>query len=46
MTAKKGDLTVFRQTDAENKSFETNYYNAAIHQAALAQPEFFKRAML
>lgn len=45
MTAKNGDLTKFRQVDAKSKTFETEYYNAAIHQAALAMPEFFKRQM-
>ena len=45
MTAKGGELTKFRQIDAENKSFETEYYNAGIHQAALAMPEFFRRQM-
>ena len=35
----------FRETDARNKRFETRYYNAAIHRAALAAPEFFLRAL-
>jgi len=35
----------FRTIDAENKPFETRYYNAAIHQAALAQPEFLQAAL-
>jgi spermidine synthase len=38
-------LTSFRIEDAESKPFETRYYNAAIHRAALAQPEFFRRAL-
>lgn len=38
-------LTEFRVADAENKPFETQYYNASIHRAALAQPEFFRRAL-
>jgi len=46
MTAKDGDLTAFRQVDAEDKTFETDYYNAEIHRAALAAPEFFKRDMM
>lgn len=45
MATRSGDLTLFRQSDAENKTFETDYYNAAIHQGALAKPEFFKREM-
>ena len=44
--AGKHELTGrFRETDAINKSFETQYYNAAIHQAALVTPEFFNKAL-
>jgi len=43
MAAKNVNLESFRQLDADNKMFDTQYYNAAIHQAALAKPEFFKR---
>lgn len=43
--ASKAALTDFREQDAANKPFETVYYNADIHKAALAQPEFFKKAM-
>ncbi len=35
----------FREADARNKSFETRYYNAAIHRAALAAPEYFLKAL-
>ena len=35
----------FRETDARNRCFETRYYNAAIHRAALAQPEVFSKAL-
>lgn len=42
--AAKHAFSGFRETDAAQKTFETLYYNAAIHQAALAQPEFFRRA--
>ena len=35
----------FREADAANKRFETAYYNAAIHAAALTVPEFFKQAL-
>lgn len=38
-------LAGFRVADAERKPFETQYYNAAIHRAALAQPEFIRRAL-
>jgi len=40
-----GSLPGFREQDALNKAFETEYYNAAIHQAALAAPAFFKRLL-
>ncbi len=42
--ASKTDLSVFREQDAANKSFETVYYNRDIHKASLAMPEFFKKA--
>ena len=35
----------FREQDVENRHFETHYYNAAIHRAALAMPEFFPEAL-
>ncbi len=40
MAGKGGDLSRFREQDASNKTFKTLYYNAAIHRAAMAQPEF------
>lgn len=43
--ASKAELNGFREQDALNKGFETVYYNADIHKASLAQPEFFKKAM-
>jgi spermidine synthase len=42
--ASKGDLSKFRETDSANTQFDTTYYNIDIHKAALAQPEFFKKA--
>jgi len=42
--ASKGDLSKFREQDSANKPFDTTYYNIDIHRAALAQPEFFKKA--
>ncbi|MGH8113661.1 MAG: polyamine aminopropyltransferase [Rhodanobacteraceae bacterium] len=42
LARKDGDLTTFREHDATNKSFTTRYYNADIHHAALAQPEFMR----
>ena len=41
--ASKTELS-FRQNDCNNKSFDTVYYNTDIHHAAMAQPEFFKKA--
>ena len=44
--ARRGDaLDGFRVEDARNKPFETQYYNAEIHQGSLAQPEFFRRVL-
>ncbi|NEX23224.1 polyamine aminopropyltransferase [Thiorhodococcus mannitoliphagus] len=45
MAGKEADLADFRAEDAERKPFETQYYNAEIHRAALAQPEFFRRQL-
>ncbi|CAH9019270.1 polyamine aminopropyltransferase [Candidatus Nitrosacidococcus sp. I8] len=36
------NLTQFRKTDSQSKIFPTHYYNADIHQAALALPEFLR----
>ncbi len=41
--ASKAELA-FRANDCANKDFETTYYNVDIHNAAMAQPEFFKKA--
>ena len=38
-------LADFRVADAERKPFKTQYYNAGIHRAALAQPEFVRRGL-
>ncbi|MCX7075870.1 MAG: polyamine aminopropyltransferase [Methylococcales bacterium] len=43
--ASKTELS-FRQDDCNNKSFDTVYYNTDIHHAAMAQPEFFKKAFV
>ncbi|HTI95489.1 MAG TPA: polyamine aminopropyltransferase [Rudaea sp.] len=44
--ARKGvDLEDFRERGAEMKQFPTRYYNAQIHRAALAMPEFLKDAL-
>jgi len=39
------NLTKFERSKSEQKSFETFYYNAEIHQAAFASPEFVKREL-
>ena len=35
----------FRRQAAQDKSFDTGYYNAGVHQAALTAPEFFHKAL-
>jgi len=46
MACKDADIQGFREAAARNKIFKTRYYNADIHRAALAQPEFCKEAGL
>jgi spermidine synthase len=41
---KNGTLDRFRERDAEQRAFDTRYYNADIHRAAFAEPEFFRKA--
>ena len=41
MACKDGKIDGFREQAAREKTFATQYYNASIHQAALAMPEFF-----
>ena len=45
MASKQPMAGRFREQDAAGKSFETHYYNAAIHKAALTPPEFFRQAL-
>jgi spermidine synthase len=45
MARKDRPIDGFREEAARNRTFETRYYNPEIHQAALAQPEFFRRAL-
>ncbi len=40
----RADLDAFREVDVAAKPFVTQYYNLDTHRAALAQPEFLKRA--
>ena len=46
MACKDLEIQDFRVTAASNKTFKTRYYNADIHRAAQAQPEFCKEAGL
>ncbi len=44
--ARKGaDLSDFRERGAQTKRFETRYYNAEIHKAALSLPEFMREEL-
>lgn len=45
MAGKGIHLDQFREGDALHKNFATQYYNAAIHYAALAQPEFMRKVL-
>lgn len=45
MARKGGDLSGFRERGALSKSFKTRYYNADIHKAALAMPEFMREEL-
>jgi spermidine synthase len=42
MASKENTLDKFRKDDINNRGFETRYYNADIHKAAMALPEFMK----
>ncbi len=39
-------VTGFREADAEQKTFPTHYYNAAIHRSASAAPQFFYEQLM
>lgn len=45
LASKDLPLNTFREEAAEQKTFATQYYNAAIHRAAGAAPEFFFKAL-
>jgi spermidine synthase len=45
MARKEEMLDSFREADVNNRTFATRYYNADIHRAAQAAPEFFKREL-
>lgn len=44
MASRDGKLPAFRAEAAAAPAFQSQYYTAEIHRAALAQPAFFKRA--
>ncbi len=43
LACKRGSAVAFREQDAARKAFSARYYNAAIHRAALATPEFLRK---
>lgn len=45
MARKGADLAGFRERGAATKQFATRYYNAEMHKAALALPEFVREAL-
>lgn len=45
MARKGAGLGEFRERDASSKKFPSRYYNAGIHRAALATPEFMRAAL-
>ena len=45
LARRDGGLGAFREHDAAAKPFATRYYNADVHRAALAQPEFMHEAL-
>ncbi|MCK7583618.1 MAG: polyamine aminopropyltransferase [Chromatiales bacterium] len=45
MACKDGSLDTFREDAAAGKDFPTRYYNAAMHSAARALPEFLVQAL-
>ena len=45
MACKDKPISGFREQDVLNKPFETQYYNAQIHRACFAMPEFFQRSI-
>lgn len=46
LARKELGFTGFRCEDAQNPGFDTQYYNAEIHQAAMALPNFMRRQLL
>jgi spermidine synthase len=46
LARKEQGFSGFRRQDAENPGFDTEYYNADIHQAAMALPNFMRRQLV
>jgi spermidine synthase len=45
MAGKGRDLSKFREADVRGRKFETTYYNAEMHRAAFALPEFMRKRL-
>jgi len=45
LASKDTVLSGFREDASENKQFETRYYNAAVHRAAMVAPEYFYKEL-
>ncbi|CAM3689613.1 polyamine aminopropyltransferase [Rheinheimera salexigens] len=45
LARKEGQFTGFRESDAEQANFNTEYYNVEVHKAASAWPNFMKKAL-
>ncbi|MDR2878233.1 MAG: polyamine aminopropyltransferase, partial [Chromatiales bacterium] len=46
MAGKSNPLINIREQEIIDRSFPTRYYNLAVHQAAIAQPEFFRQELI
>lgn len=46
LARKDAEFSGFRRDDAQAATFNTDYYNADIHQAAMALPNFMKRQLV
>jgi len=46
LARKAADFNGFRLSDAQQLDFDTQYYNAEIHQASMALPQFMKRLLV
>ena len=46
IACKDNVIAGFREEASENKTFDTQYYNAGVHRAAMTAPEFFYSQLL